>query len=163
MNKLLLLASLLVLPLAAHPRAHQDANASRQEVEALLTEFHAAAAEADAERHFACFAEDAVFLGTDASERWTAAELRALLEPVFARGERRKTVATETHVTVSDGGRLAWFDQRLESERWGEMRGSGVARKAGERWEIVQYVWSFPVPNELVPELSERFRALRKG
>ena len=41
------------------------------------------------------------------------------------------------------------------------MRGTGVVRREGERWKIVQYVWSFPVPNELVPELSERFRKVR--
>jgi len=165
MNKTLLLSSLLVVPLVAQPGSPQgsgpDSETARQEVEATLTDFHRAAEEADAERYFSYFAKDAVFLGTDASERWTARELRTLLEPVFARGEKRKTVPGETNVTVADDGHLAWFDQRLESERWGEMRGTGVLRKADGRWKIVQYVWSFPVPNELVPELTERFREFR--
>jgi ketosteroid isomerase-like protein len=163
MNKFLLLSSLLVLPAAIAPLAPEAPaqDAARSEVEALITGFLGAAAEADAEAYFAALDEDAILIGTDVGERWTTAEMRTLIGPVFARGERRKSVPSETHVTVAEGGRTAWFDQRLESERWGEMRGTGVARRDGERWKIVQYVWSFPVPNELVPELSERFREVR--
>jgi ketosteroid isomerase-like protein len=163
MNKLLILSSLLALPLIAPAPAPRAAptDAAAEQVEALITGFLSAAAEADAEAYFGALDEDAILIGTDVGERWTTAEMRTLLEPVFARGERRKSVPSETHVTVADDGRTAWFDQRLESERWGEMRGTGVVRRDGERWKIVQYAWSFPVPNELVPELSERFRKVR--
>lgn len=154
-----ILASLFVLPLAAlvvRPAVEQDASDSaRAEVEATLDAFHDSAAKADADAHLALLAEDAVLVGTDAGERWSVDEYRRLIvEPLFAKGGRL-TVADATHVTVDEGGQLAWFVQELESERWGAMRGSGVARRGGEGWEIVQYVWSFSVPNELVPGLME--------
>ena len=39
-------------------------------IASLLDSLHAAAAAADGDRYFGFFAEDAVFMGTDASERW---------------------------------------------------------------------------------------------
>ena len=35
------------------------------------------------------------------------------------------------------------------------MRSSGVLRRAGDDGQIVQFVWSFVVPNEFVPALVE--------
>src|SRR5262245_16848788 len=57
------------------------------EVEALLDDWHNAAAQADEERYFAHLAEDAIFLGTDASEGWTKEEFRAYAHPHFASGK----------------------------------------------------------------------------
>ena len=164
MNRIHVLSALALLaPIVPLPPVQDPAPASvdaRLEVAAALEDFLGAAAEADGRRYFSHIAEDAVLIGTDAAERWTRAELRTLLQPVFDAGQGRKSVPVETNVSLADDGNLAWFDQRLESERWGAMRGSGVLRRAEGRWEIVQYIWSFPVPNELVPELTARRRAL---
>ena len=50
-----------------------------------LDALHVAASKADGERYFALFAPDAVFLGTDATERWTLEEFKNYA------GERFKT------------------------------------------------------------------------
>ena len=68
-------------PLAAREPA--DAVAA---VSAALDDWHAAAAEADEERYLAHFAPEAVFLGTDASERWTLAEFTEYVRTYFPRG-----------------------------------------------------------------------------
>ena len=130
-------------------------------VRAVLERFHAAAAKADGKQYFACLAPDAVFLGTDASERWSVPQFRAYCEPYFSKGRGWTYVARERHVTLSRDRASAWFDERLDSASYGEVRGSGALRKDGQAWRITQYVMSLPVPNELAGELVEKIRARR--
>jgi ketosteroid isomerase-like protein len=52
-------------------------------VEAALDAFYAAAAAADEERYRALLAPDAVFLGTDGSERWAGEDCRAFVHSYF--------------------------------------------------------------------------------
>jgi len=40
-------------------------------IDAVLTSLHQAASDADGELYFSLFADDAVFMGTDATERWS--------------------------------------------------------------------------------------------
>ena len=44
-------------------------------VDAVLTGLHQAASDGDGEAYFRLFAEDAIFMGTDATERWTVDDL----------------------------------------------------------------------------------------
>lgn len=133
---------------------------ARAEVGRVLDTLHRAAAEADAERYFACFAPDAVFLGTDASERWDLEAFRAWAAPHFAAGRGWTYLPRDRHVALGCDGRLAWFDERLEHARYGELRGTGVLRRDGEAWRVVQYDLGFVVPNEATAEVVERIRAV---
>jgi hypothetical protein len=130
-------------------------------VRAVLERFHGAAAKADGKEYFACLAPDAIFIGTDASERWSVPQFRAFCEPYFSKGKGWTYVATERHVYLAPDLRTAWFDERLDNESYGNVRGSGVLRLDGERWRITQYVLSIPVPNELATDLVQRIRARR--
>ena len=47
----------------------------------------------------------------------------------------------------------------LDTEKLGELRGSGVAHRTGEGWRIAHYVLSVPVPNALLPELVAKIAA----
>ena len=60
---------------------------SASAVTAVLDDWHAAAAAADEGRYFGHFAPGAVFLGTDATERWTVDEFRRYAHPYFAKGK----------------------------------------------------------------------------
>jgi ketosteroid isomerase-like protein len=131
-------------------------------VKAMLLDWHGAAAEAEGERFFSHLAEDAILMGTDASERWTVQQLKALVEPLFAKGTGWTTLPTEQHVYLAAGGRLAWFDERLKSSKYGEMRGSGVVRKSNGEWKIVHYNRAFPIPNELVKELVKKIHEVEQ-
>jgi ketosteroid isomerase-like protein len=131
------------------------------EIEAVLEAWHLAAAEGDGPAYFGAFTEGAVFLGTDKTERWTVEEFQAELGHHFD-GENAWTyVSTERHVSVGKLGMTAWFDERLQSDKYGEVRGSGVLQRTADGWRIAQYVMSFPVPNELAPDLVARIAALR--
>jgi ketosteroid isomerase-like protein len=123
----------------------------REAIDAVLDDWHAAAAAADLERYFAHFAADAVFIGTDAGERWTLEEFRAFARPHFERGKAWSFTAVERHVSVS--GDVAWFDERLDTPNLGPCRGSGVLVRSAGGWRIAHYVLSLAVPNEVVGEV----------
>ncbi len=143
-----MLAPLLLSLLAAAPAAPRSNPTA--EVGTVLEDWHAAAAAADEARYFAHFTQDAVFLGTDATERWTRDQFRAWAKPFFARGKAWSFRARQRHVAFSKDGRVAWFDEALDTPNMGPARGSGVLVREGGRWRIAQYNLSVPIPNALL-------------
>ena len=133
---------------------------ARSAVEAVLDEFHAAAAAADEERYFATLAPDAVFLGTAPGERWQGEAWRAFVHRYFSQGKGWAYVSSERSVEIGSDERTAWFDEILENESYGACRGSGVLRRKDE-WRIVQYNLTIPVPDGLAPDLVTRIREMR--
>ena len=129
-----------------------------EDVARVLDDFHAAASEADGERYFGHFTPDAVYLGTDAGERWSVVEFREFARPHFSAGRGWTYVAVERHVRVSAGGDLAWFDEKLTNEKYGEVRGTGVLRKIDGAWKIVHYSLTFLVPNAAASDVVKRIR-----
>jgi ketosteroid isomerase-like protein len=127
-------------------------------VSRVLDDFHAAASAADEDRYLGHLAPDGMFLGTDASERWTVAEFREFVHPYFSEGRGWTYVALERHVAVSQNGKLAWFDETLRNEKYGTLRGSGVLRRTGSVWKIVQYNMTFLVPNAVAPDVVDLIR-----
>lgn len=121
----------------------------QKEIWKTLDALHKAASEADGEAYFDLFAPNAVFLGTDATERWTIDEFRDYAMKRFESGSGWiYTLKPGTRYIVVDGD-IAWFDELLENEKYGTCRGSGVLRRIDDKWLIEQYVLSFTVPNEV--------------
>lgn len=129
-------------PLALH------ADQSAQSAAATLDRMHAAASRADGAVYFDQFAPDARFVGTDNTERWSLTQFRAYAEPFFAQGKGWTYRPRERSLTVS--GDVAWFDEVLDNDAYGALRGSGVLSRQGtdDVWKIEQYVLSFAVPND---------------
>jgi len=138
--------------------AHSPAGHGVGDVGAVLDDFHKAAGEADGARYFGHFTSDGVFIGTDATERWTVDAFRAYAEPYFSKGRGWSYRPLERHVDFSRDESIAWFDERLWNEKYGEVRGSGVLRLIDGRWRIAQYVLSFPVPNDASGEVVRVIR-----
>src|SRR5438132_1386879 len=130
-----------------------------QQVNRVLDDWHKAAADADESRYFGHMTTDAIFLGTDSSERWNYVAFRAFAHPYFAKGKAWTFVPRERHVIVSPRGDVAWFDEKLDSASYGDVRGSGVLRKIGASWKIAHYNLTIPIPNELTKEFVARIRA----
>jgi dienelactone hydrolase len=128
------------------------------EVARALDELHVGAHLAAEARYFAAFAPEGVFLGTDASERWTVDQFRAYAAPIFAKGKGWSYWPRERHVGVMPGGQIAWFDELLDNAKYGTARGSGVLRREGERWLVVQYNLSFPIPNGIADRVTRMIR-----
>jgi len=70
------IAGVLLLVVTTLAQA-QTLSEDEQMVAATLNTLHQAAADADYEAYSSVFAADAVFLGTDATERWTRDEFMA--------------------------------------------------------------------------------------
>lgn len=165
-TRLVLLAALLLLPgRPGQLRAQVDRadSEARAEVAAVLDALHRAAAEADFDAYFGLYAREAVFLGTDATERWTRPEFEAYARPYFEAGRGWSYEPVERHVRVAESGRTAWFDERLLNESLGETRGSGVLVRQDGAWRVAQYNLTIPVPNEIAAEVVARIREVTGG
>ncbi len=149
--------------LAALPASLAGQETADPEVAATLDALHEAASEADGDRYFALFAEEGVFYGTDATERWTVEEFKAYALPFFDQGRGWTYTPTERHVYISDDGSTAWFDERLENAGLGETRGTGVLVLRDGAWKLAQYNLTIPVPNSLAGELVSRIREVTSG
>jgi len=134
-----------------------DEEAETEEAVAqVLDDLHRLAAEADGEAYFALFSDEAVFLGTDATERWTLDEFRAFAEPHFSKGRGWTYRVRDRWITVEDD--TAWFDEVLDNERLGECRGSGVLVRVDGEWLLAQYNLAIPIPNALADDVVRRIR-----
>lgn len=131
---------------------------SRASINAMLDDWHDAAADADEARYFGAMASEFVFLGTDATERWDLAAFREFSHPYFAKGKAWTFTPRDRHVILSPDGNLAWFDEKLDSASYGECRGTGVVRKVGDAWKIAHYNLTIPIPNELAKTVVEMIR-----
>lgn len=124
--------------------------ATEQAVHAVLDDWHQAAAEADFERYFSYFASDsAIFMGTDATERWTIAEFKPWAKPYFDQGAAWSFIPVERYIYFSDNGRVAWFDEALDTPNLGPARGTGVLVQQHGTWKIAHYNLSIPIPNAI--------------
>ncbi len=150
---LLLVSVILTAPLSL-AQSEEDA------VSAVLDDIHRLASEADFEGYFNLYTPDAVFMGTDAAERWSIAEFKQYARPAFDRGSGWTYVMTERNIFLSDDGNTAWFDERLENEGFGECRGTGVLVKVDGVWKVSQYNLTVPIPNELLRDVVAQIRTL---
>jgi hypothetical protein len=119
------------------------------EIDVILDDFHVAASKADYNRYFSHWTEASVFLGTDATERWVGQEFRDYAKKRFDTGKGWTYHPHDRHITVAPDAEHAFFDELLSHDRYGTCRGSGVLRKEGGDWKILQYNLSIPIPNEL--------------
>jgi uncharacterized protein (TIGR02246 family) len=156
---LLCLTLLTATPDAGTPAASTTPTAA---VNAVLDDWHKAATQADEARYFGHFTPDAVYLGTDATERWTRDEFRAWAKPYFSKGKAWSFTAVSRHVSFSKDGAVAWFDEALSTPNMGPARGSGVLVKDGGTWKIAQYNLSIPIPNDLMEDFKQRIEAHEK-
>ena len=122
----------------------------------VLDAWHAAAAAANEEKYFSYFAPDAVFLGTDATERWTRDEFRKWAHPYFAKGKAWTFKATSRWISFAPDRTVAWFDETLDTPNLGPCRGSGVLVATDKGWKIAQYNLSIPIPNDLTDDFKKR-------
>lgn len=151
----------VLLLLSGAPEQAERHAGDEAPIAAVLDDWHAAAAAADEARYFGHFAPGGVFLGTDATERWTVDEFRRYAHPYFAKGKAWTFRAHDRHVMLSSDGSVAWFDEALDTPNLGPSRGSGVLVRSGREWKIAHYDLSVPIPNDLMKEVKERIERRR--
>jgi len=137
---------------------HKSDNNLKQQLDQMLTNWHHAAAVADAETYFGYLAEGAVYMGTDATEYWTKSEFQQWAAPWFKKKSAWTIYATKRNIFISQDKTYAWFDEVLVAG-FGPARGSGILIKTNEGWKIKHYNLSMTIPNEVskkVKDLVER-------
>lgn len=119
----------------------------KRNIGTMLDRFNEVAASADYQHYFDFFTEDAVFIGTDATENWDKKSFMIWAKPHFDKKKTWHFTAIERHIYLDKTGKLAWFDELLNT-RMKICRGSGVLIKEGDQWKVRQYVLSMTVPND---------------
>lgn len=160
MNKFSLIVLTLLVALASSFSCMADDKGS---INKVLNNFHQAAANAEAKSYFDLLSDDAIFLGTDASERWTKAEFKSFVVPYFSKGTGWLYTPTERNINVIKQGQVAFFDELLISESYGTCRGSGLLIKTAQGWKISQYNLSIPMPNGLAKALVKQIKSFEKS
>ena len=128
-------------------------------VNMTLTAWHLAADQGLYEMYFDFMTVDSIFLGTDASERWTKDEFMGYAKEPFSDGNGWTYKQLETHVAFDDDYDTAWVDEVLKNEKYGILRGSAVLQRKGEDWKIAHYSLTFLVPNEKAAGVVELIQA----
>lgn len=124
----------------------------------VLDQYHLAAAQADGEKYFNLMTDEAVFLGTDKTERWTKEQFLQFAMPYFNQGKGWTYVPQKRHVTVMSSGTVAFFDEVLENKKYGICRGSGVLVNTDSGWRISQYNLTILVPNGVADKVIEQIK-----
>lgn len=123
------------------------------EINLILNNWHKAAAEANFNNYFNAMTDDAIFIGTDATENWNKQEFIKFAKPYFDRGKAWSFTSLERNVYFSSDMKMAWFDELLNTQMK-ICRGSGVLiMDENGNWKIKHYVLSMTVPNDNVDEV----------
>ena len=113
----------------------------------LLDSWHKAAADAKYDSYFEKMTDDAIFIGTDATENWRKPAFQVFAKPYFDKGKAWSFTALERHIYFDKTKEMAWFDELLNTQMK-ICRGSGVLVKIGGEWKIKHYVLSMTIPND---------------
>jgi ketosteroid isomerase-like protein len=138
---------LLFLITTSSSNAQNPATDERSQVNMMLDQFNEAAANADYQRYFDFYTDDAIFIGTDATEHWDKKSFMIWAKPHFDKKKTWKFKSMERHIYFDKRGDLAWFDELLNTQMK-ICRGSGVVIRQGGQWKVQQYVLSMTIPNE---------------
>ncbi|MBL7702644.1 MAG: nuclear transport factor 2 family protein [Ferruginibacter sp.] len=129
--------------------AAQDMGESKKQIAAMLDSFNIAAANAEYERYFNFYTEDATFNGTDATENWDKPAFKAWAKPFFDRKKAWNFTSIKRNIYFGKNSDIAWFEELLNTQMK-ICRGSGVVVKVGNDWKVQQYVLSTTVPNDVL-------------
>lgn len=146
MNKLKIVISFLTLFLVCNSDLFGQ-NKEIEKINAMLDNWHKAAAEGNFNNYFGAMTDDAIFIGTDPTENWNKIQFQAFAKPYFDKGKAWDFKPLERHIYFSKDNKTAYFDELLDT--WMKIcRGSGVLEKIDGQWKIKHYVLSMTIPND---------------
>lgn len=123
-------------------------NTMELKVNSALNSWHKAAADADFNAYFNAMTDDAIFIGTDATENWNKTAFMAYAKPHFDKGKAWSFISIERHIYFNRNYTIAWFDELLNTQMK-ICRGSGILVLENGKWKIQHYVLSMTIPNDV--------------
>lgn len=127
--------------------SNENSEQEKKEIDSVINQWHKAAAEANFDNYFGLMTDDAIFIGTDATENWNRKNFEAYSKPHFDRGRAWTFHPLERNIYIDKNNKIAWFDELLDTS-FKICRGSGVLEKVNGKWKIKHYVLSMTIPNE---------------
>ena len=124
------------------------------ELNQIVDEWHLAASQANFDAYFGAMDDSFVFLGTAPGERWTKEEFAGFSRPYFDKGKAWTFTASSRNWAFSKDGKMAWFDEDLDTWMRG-CRGSGILIKKKGDWKLVYYNLTVLIENEKIQEFIE--------
>ena len=141
--------ALIFLMLMSCTLISQNDTKTKNSIYKIIDAWHEAAANADFDSYFNLMTEDAVFIGTDATENWQLEKFKEFSKPYFDKGKAWSFTSLERNIYLNSNKNLAWFDEILDTQM-GLCRGSGVVVLTENGWKIKHYVLSITIPNPKV-------------
>ena len=131
-----------------------DQEKQKQTINRLMDDWHKAATDADLNAYFDKMTDDAVYLGTDITERWTKQQFYEFCKPHFDKGKAWDFTPSNRTVYFSEDMKTAWFEESLDT--WmGPCRGSGVLLYKNGEWKIAHYNLAVAVANDVIKQYIE--------
>ena len=143
--------ALLFIALAIHNGIMAQ---EKEKINNLLDAWHNAASNTDFNTYFGFLTEDAIYIGTDASENWNKIAFQAFAKPYFDTGKAWSFTALERNIYFAKDQETAWFDELLDTQMK-ICRGSGILVKTDGIWKIKHYVLSMTIPNSNTDEVTK--------
>ncbi|MEM9929404.1 MAG: nuclear transport factor 2 family protein [Bacteroidota bacterium] len=135
-------------------RRKEDCLTPEQTLGDFVDAWHHAAAVADEDTFFGSMTESGIYIGTDATERWTRDEFQKWAGFAFERESAWAFTAYDRNIYLTPDGQYAWWEELLET--WmGPCRGSGVAVWQDGGWKIEHYHLSVTVTNDKIEGFLE--------
>ena len=130
----------------------------QEEVNSVLDSLHHLASVADQKKYIDLFSKNAVFFGTDISERWPIDEFDSYVKSRFDTGTGWTYKTNSRNIFVAKDKRTAWFDEIVENKSYGEFRGTGVLVLENNEWKISQYNLLLPIPNDYLQKYANEIK-----
>ena len=126
----------------------------KRHVNELLDGLHYDAHKGNFDSYFDRYSSDAVFLGTDKTERWTIEKFKNYAKPAFTDGHGWTYKVIERN--WEGDGDIQWFDEILFNEKLGHCRGTGVVKLINGEWKIAHYALTMLIPNSIAAEVGSK-------
>ena len=118
-----------------------------EKLDSLLDGLHQDAHEGNFDSYFSRYSSNAIFLGTDKTERWNMEEFKSYAKQAFLDGHG--WTYTVVNRNWEGDGNLRWFDEILFNEKLGHCRGTGVVELVNGQWKISNYALAMLIPNSI--------------
>lgn len=152
--KIFFLIFVFLFALSACVQNNQTQQNDIDAINRVLDSYHQAATDGEWDEYFDLMSEDSVFIGTDASERWTKTEFQA-----YSSGSNGWRYTPQVrNINMTPDGKSAWFDEVLLSESFGSSRGTGILINTNSGWKISQYHLTLPIPNGMVRDITNQIK-----
>jgi len=130
----------------------------KDQINKVLDQLHYYASKANGDKYFDLFDSEAVFFGTDATERWTIDEFKEYALKRFENGEGWTYYPLNRNIYIDKDKNTAWFDEEVNNDKYGVFRGTGVLIRTNKGWKITQYNLLLPIPNDLLIDYSKEIK-----